>query len=53
MKSHSIAYLRNESEHIYWTLDLEDEVTSTWDLWISGLQECKRQWFFQSRAGRA
>ena len=41
MKSQSTAYLLNESEHIYWILDLEDEVHSIWDLWISGLQECK------------
>ena len=28
MKSQSIAYLLNGSEHIYWILDLEDEVHS-------------------------
>ena len=37
----SIAYLLNGSEHICWILDLEDEVHSIWDLWISGLQERK------------
>jgi hypothetical protein len=45
MKSQSFAYLLNESEHIYWILDLEGEVHSTWDLWISGLQECKGNGF--------
>ena len=47
MKSQSIAYLLNESEHIYWILDLEGEVHSIWDLWISGLQECKDNDFFE------
>jgi hypothetical protein len=28
MKSQSIAYLLNESEQLYWILDLEDEVHS-------------------------
>ena len=28
MKSQSIAYLLNESEHVYWILDFEDEVHS-------------------------
>ena len=32
MKSQSIAYLLNESEHVYWILDLEGEVHSIWDL---------------------
>ena len=32
MKSQSIAYLLNESEHVYWILGLEDEVHSIWDL---------------------
>ena len=32
MKSKSIAYLLNGSEHIYWIWDLEDEVHSIWDL---------------------
>jgi hypothetical protein len=41
MKSQSIAYLLNGSEHIYWIWDLEGEVHSIWDVWISGLQECK------------
>ena len=47
MKSQSIAYLLNESEHIYWTLDLEGEVHSIWDSWTSGLQECKGNGFFE------
>ena len=51
MKSHSIVYLLNGNEHIYWILDLEGGVHSIWDLWISGLQECKGNGFFQSRAG--
>ena len=41
MNSQSIAYLLNENEHIYWILDLEDGVHSIWNLWRSGLQECK------------
>ena len=32
MKSQSIAYLLNESDHIYWILNFEGEVHSTWDL---------------------
>ena len=53
MKSQSIAYLLNGSEHIYWILDLEGEVHSIWDLSISGLQECKGYgiWFSQCWAG--
>ena len=47
MKSQSIAYLLNESDHIYWILDLEGEVHSIWDMWISGLQECKSNGFFE------
>ena len=41
MKSQSNAYLLNESEHIYWILDLEDEVHSIWVIWTSNLQKCK------------
>ena len=51
MKSQSIAHLLNGSEHVYWILDLEGEVHSIWDLWISGLQECKGNGFF--KVGRA
>ena len=50
MKSQSIAYLLNGSEHMYWIWNLEDEVHSIWDLWVikrpSRMQE---QWFFQNR----
>jgi hypothetical protein len=45
MKSQSIAYLLNGSEHTYWIWDLEGEAHSMWDLWISGLQECKGNGF--------
>jgi hypothetical protein len=34
MNSRSIAYLLNESEHIYRTWDLEGEVHSIWDMWL-------------------
>ena len=44
----SLAYLLNGSEHIYWIWDLKNEVHSTWDLWISGLQECKDNNFFEA-----
>ena len=47
MISQSIAYLLNGNEHIYWILDLEGEMHSIWDLWISGLQECKDNDFFE------
>ena len=40
-KSQSIAYLLNGSEHIYWILDLENEVHSIWLIWTSDVQECK------------
>jgi hypothetical protein len=40
-KSQSISYLLNGSEHIYWILDLENEVHSIWVIWTSNLQECK------------
>ena len=53
MKSQSIAYLLNESEHVYWILDLDGEVHSIWDLWISGLQECKGNDFSKLAGGRA
>ena len=46
MKSKSIAYLLNKNEHIYWIWDLENEVHSIWDLWISGLQKCKDNYDF-------
>ena len=47
MKSQSIAYLLNEGEDIYWILDLESEVHSIWDFWISGLQKCRGSGFFE------
>ena len=47
MKSQLIAYLLNVSEHIYLILDLEGEVHTIWHLWISGLQECKGNGFFE------
>ena len=46
MKPQSIAHFLNESEHIYWNLDLEGAVHSIWDSWVSGLQECKSNEFF-------
>ena len=53
MKSQSIAYLLNGSEHIYWILDLEDEVHSVWVIRTRSLQECKGIFFsFGSRAER-
>ena len=42
-KSQPIAYLVNGSEHIYWILDLENEVHSIWVIWTSGFQECNGQ----------
>jgi hypothetical protein len=36
----------NGSERIYWIWDLEGEVHSIWNLWISGLQ-CKGNGFFE------
>jgi hypothetical protein len=35
-KSQSIACLLNGSEHIYWILDLENQVHSIWVIWTSG-----------------
>ena len=49
MKSQSIAYLLNGSEQIYWILDLENEMHSIWDLWISELQQCKDNGLFEVR----
>ena len=43
MKSQSIVYLLNGSEHIYWILDLQNGVHSIWILWTNNLQECKGQ----------
>ena len=36
-KSQPIVHLLNGSEHIYWILDLEDEVHSIWVIWTSNL----------------
>jgi hypothetical protein len=49
MKSQSIAYLLNRSEHIYRIWKLEGEVHSIWDLWVSGLQKYKVNGFFKVR----
>ena len=47
MKSQPIAHLLNGSVHIYWTL----KVHSIWNLWKSGLQECKGNGFFEVGRG--
>ena len=47
MKSQSIAYLLNGSEHIYWIWNIEDEVHAIWDLWIRDFRECKGNGFFE------
>jgi hypothetical protein len=39
LKSQLIAYSLNGSEHIYWILDIEDEVYSIWAKWTSNLEE--------------
>ena len=52
MTSQSIAYILNESEHIYWILDLGDEVHSLWVIWTSRLQECKGNFIFRSQVER-
>ena len=51
IKFQSIAYLLNGCEHIYWIWNLEDEVHSIWDMWISGFQEYKGKGFFQNQVG--
>ena len=48
--SQLIACSLNGSEHIYWIMDLENEVYSIWVIWTSGFQECKGNFIFQSRA---
>ena len=53
MKSQSIVHLLNESDNIYWILDLEDEVHSIWVIWTSGLQEHKGNFFSRSRVEQA
>ena len=52
LESQWIVYLLRGSEHIYRVLGLKGEVQSIWDLWTSGLQECKGE-FFWNRAGWA
>ena len=37
----------NISIYIYWNLDLEDEVHSIWDLWVSGLKNASAMSFFE------
>ena len=49
LKSQSLSYLLNGSEHMYWILDFEGEVHSIWDLWRTYLQECKGNGFFEIR----
>jgi len=51
MKFQSIAYLLSGNAHLYWILDLEGEVHSTWHLWTSGLQKSKGNASFE--VGRA
>jgi len=51
MISQLITYLPIGSAHIYWILDLEGKVHSIWDLWSSGLQECKGNYFFEVGQG--
>jgi hypothetical protein len=53
MKSQSISYLLNESECIYKIWNLEGEVHSIWDSWVSGLQEYTRAMIFSKLGGRA
>jgi len=48
VKYQLIAYSLNGSEHIYWILDLEDEVHSIWAIWTSGLDEWKGIFFSKS-----
>jgi len=52
--SQSVACLLNGNEYIHifmciyiWVVDLEGEVHSIWDLWISDLHKCKGNSFFE------
>ena len=45
-KSQSVAYLLNESELMYWILDLENEVHLIWVIWTSSFQECNATFVF-------
>jgi hypothetical protein len=51
MKSQSIAYLLDASEHVYRILDLEDKVHSRWVTYTSNLQKCESNFFSRSWAG--
>ena len=42
-ESQSIANLLNGSGHIYWILDLDNQVHSIWVIWTSGLQDSMNQ----------
>ena len=46
--SQLIAYLLHGNEHIYWTLDLEGEVHSRWDFWISAFKNARMMVFLKS-----
>ena len=52
MKSQSIACLLNESEHVYWIMDLENEMQSIWDLQSKRPSKMQGQCFF-SKLGKA
>jgi hypothetical protein len=55
MKSHSIAYLLNKSEHTYWILDLRGEAHSIYMGFVVKrplFQECKGNVFFKVGRGR-
>ena len=51
MTTQSMSYSLNGSEHIYWILGLVGEVHSIWDVWVSVLQECKSNGFFEVGQG--
>ena len=46
--SRLIAYLLHGNEHIYWTLDLEGEVHSRGDFWISAFKNARTMVFSKS-----
>lgn len=53
-KSQFIVYLLNDNEHIYWILNLEDEMYSIWVTGRRDLQECKDnnvQFYFSKSGG--
>ena len=47
IRSQSIAYLLNKSEHIHWILDIEDEIHSIWVIWASNLQNARTSLCFK------